>query len=49
MANATAVMMIVKTTAMEAAKPTRLRSKALWNISHYGTSVSPPRPPAVVL
>ena len=42
-------MITVSTTAIEAAKPTRLRSNALWNMSHDGTSVSPPGPPAVVL
>ena len=42
-------MITVSTTAIEAAKPTRLRSNALWNITHEGTSVSPPGPPDVVL
>ena len=42
-------MMTVSTTAIAAANPTRLRSNALWNMSHDGTSVSPPGPPDVVL
>jgi hypothetical protein len=48
MSSATPVMMTVRTTAIDAANPTRLYENAFWNISHDGTAVSPPGPPAVV-
>ena len=46
---ATSAMIAVRVVAIAAAMPTWWISNASWNISHDGTSVSPPGPPLVVL